>query len=128
MSGTQVKQKYFSKNCVRVPLTIKPVMLPFFTSFEVDKEKHTLKPYMAPVNHNIINETTWLKIVHTLMGNFCQDSDDTKGMVAMEDMGNDACVLVGCHEHVSNRLERKKCFKRNLTFCYSPEKMLTLIR
>jgi hypothetical protein len=23
----------------------------------------------------------------------------------MEDMGNDACVLVGCHEHVSNCLE-----------------------
>ena len=107
MSGTQVKQKYFSKNCVRVSLKIKPVMLPFFTSFEVDKEKHTLKPYMAPVNHNIINETTWLKIVHTLMGNFCQDNDDTKGMVAMEDMGNDACVLVGCHEHVSNRLMGK---------------------
>ena len=38
------------------------------------------------------------------MGNFCQDSDDTKGLVAMEDMGNDACVLVGCHEHVSNCL------------------------
>jgi hypothetical protein len=108
MSGTQVKQKYFSKNCVRVPLTIKPVMIPFFTAFEVDKEKHTLKPYMAPVNHNIINETTWLKIVHTLMGNFCQDSDDTKGVVAMEDMGNDACVLVGCHETVRNCLEGEK--------------------
>jgi hypothetical protein len=45
-------------------------MLPFFTAFEVDKEKHTLKPYMAPVNHNHINEITWLKIVHTLLGNF----------------------------------------------------------
>jgi len=104
-STTQKKQKYFTNNCDKVHLEIKPVMLPFFTSFEVDKEKCTLKPYMAPVNHNIINETTWLKIVHTLMGNFCQDSDDTKGLVAMEDMGNDACVLVGCHEHVSNCLE-----------------------
>ena len=92
---------------MRVSLEIKPVMLPFFTSFEVDKQKRTLKPYMAPVNHNIINETTWLKIVHTLMGNFCQDSDDTKGLVAMEDMGNDACVLVGCHQHVSNCLKNK---------------------
>ena len=64
-------------------------MLPFFTAFEVNHEKHTLKPYMAPVNHNVIDETTWLKIVHTLMGNFCQDDDDVKGMVAMEDMGND---------------------------------------
>ena len=103
-------------------------MLPFFTSFEVDKQKHTLKPYMAPVNHNIINETTWLKIVHTLMGNFCQDSDDTKGTVAMEDMGNDACVLVGYHKHVSNRLKGKTCLKGGLTFCCSPVKILALIR
>ena len=101
-SATQIKQKYFAKNCMRVSLEIKPVMLPFFTSFEIDKEKRTLKPYMAPVNHNVLNESTWLKIVHTLMGIFCQDSDDTKGLVAMEDMGNDACVFVGCHEHVSN--------------------------
>ncbi len=62
---------------------------------------------MAPVNHNILNETTWLKIVHTLMGNFCQDSDDTKGLVSMEEMGHDACVLVGCHQHVSNFLKNE---------------------
>ena len=100
---------------MRVSLEIKPVMLPFFTAFEVDKEKHTLKPYMAPVNHNIINETTWLKIVHTLMGNFCQDSDDTKGLVAMEDMGNDACVLVGCHENISN-VSNRNMFERRSNF------------
>ena len=92
-------------------MEIRPVMLPFFTSFEVNKDKRTLKPYMAPVNHNIIDETTWLKIVHTLMGNFCQDDDDVKGMVAMEDMGNDACVLVGCHQNVSNRLKGETCLK-----------------
>jgi len=94
---------------VRVPLEIRPVMLPFFTSFEVNKDKRTLKPFMAPVNHNIIDETTWLKIVHTLMGNFCQDDDDVKGMVAMEDMGNDACVLVGYHQNVRNRLKGETC-------------------
>jgi hypothetical protein len=115
LSATQIKQKYFTKNCVRVLLEIKPVMLPFFTFFEVDKERHTLKPYMAPVNHNIINETTWLKIVHTLMGNFCQDSDDTKGTVAMEDMGNDACVLVGCHENISN-VSNRNMFERRSNF------------
>ena len=109
---------------MRVSLEIKPVMLPFFTSFEVDKQKRTLKPYMAPVNHNILDETTWLKIVHTLMGNFCQDDDDVEGTVAMEDMGNDACVLVGCHQHVSNRLKGKTCLKGGLTFCYSAVKIL----
>ena len=94
---------------MRVTLEIKPVMLLFFTSLEVDEQKRTLKPYMAPVNHNILDETMWLKIVHTLMGNFCQDDDDVEGTVAMEDMGNDACVLVGCHQHVSNRLKGKTC-------------------
>ncbi len=76
-------------------------MLPFFTLFEVDKKHHTLKPYMAPVNHNIINKTTWIKIVHTLMGNFCQESDDKDNMNALENMGNDACVIVGYHKEAS---------------------------
>lgn len=115
------------KHCLRISLEIKPVMLPFFTSFEFDKQKRTLRPYMAPVNHNIINETMWLKIVHTLMGNFCQDSDDTKGLVAMEDMGNDASVLVGCHEHVSNFLEEKLLIG-GLTFTYGAMKILALNR
>ncbi len=35
-------------------MDIKPVMLLFFTPFKVDVDKHTLKPYMAAVNHNVI--------------------------------------------------------------------------
>jgi hypothetical protein len=58
-------------------------MLLFFMPFEVDIDKHTLNPYMASVNHNFINETitillneiTWLNIVHTLMDFFCHKSD-----------------------------------------------------
>jgi hypothetical protein len=50
-------------------------MLPFFTPFEVDVEKHTLKPYMAPVNHKVLNETAWINIVHTFMENFWHESD-----------------------------------------------------
>ena len=72
---------------MRVSLEIKPAMLPFFTAFEVDDKKHTLKPYMAPANHNHLNEITWLKIVHTLMGIFCQEKDDKNDTVPMEDMG-----------------------------------------
>jgi hypothetical protein len=81
-------------------LDIKPVVLPFFTPFEVDIDKHTLKPYMASVNHNVINETTWLNIVHTFMGNFCHESD-SKNTTPMEDMGNDASVIVGYPNNVS---------------------------
>jgi len=100
---------------VRVSLEIKPAMLPFFTAFEVDKEKHTLKPYMAPVNHNHLNEITWLKIVHTLMGNFCQESNDRTNTMAMEYMGRDACVMVGCNETVSNPTAIYKFFRNGKT-------------
>ncbi len=61
-------------------------MLPFFTPFVVDNDKHTLKPYMAPVNHNILNETMWLNIVHTFMGNFCRESDNKNNTTPMEYM------------------------------------------
>ena len=64
--------------------------------FEVDIDKHTLKPYI-----NVINETTWLNIVHTLMGFFCLKSDGKNNTTPMEDMGNDACVIVGYHNKVS---------------------------
>jgi hypothetical protein len=36
------------------------------------------------------------------MGKFCQESDDRNDTVPMEDMGQDACVMIGCHERVSN--------------------------
>ncbi len=76
-------------------------MLPFFTPFVVDIDKHALKPYMAPVNHNVLNETTWVKIVHTLLRNFCQETDNHNNTMLMEDMGHDACVVVGYHKNVS---------------------------
>jgi hypothetical protein len=50
---------------------------------------------MATVDHNVINEITWLNIVHTLMGNFCLESDGKNDTMLMEDMGNDTCVIVG---------------------------------
>ncbi len=76
-------------------------MLPFFTPFVVDVDKHALKPYMAPVNHNILNETTWVNIVHTLLGNFCQETDNHNDTTQMEDMGHDACIIIGYHKNVS---------------------------
>ena len=88
-------------------------MLPFFTAFEINEEKHTLKPYMAPVNHNHLNETTWLKIVHTLLGNFCcQENDDKNDTMPMEDMGRDACALLGCHEEVSDLTTNLRIFPK----------------
>jgi hypothetical protein len=76
-------------------------MLPFFTPFVVDIDKHALKLYMAPVNHNVLNETMWVNIVHTFLGNFCQETDNHNDTTPMEDMGHDACVVVGYHKNVS---------------------------
>jgi hypothetical protein len=56
---------------------------------------------MAPVNHNVLNETTWLNIVHTFLGNFCHETDNNNNTMLMEDMGQDACVVVGYHKNVS---------------------------
>ena len=62
-------------------------MLTFFTPFVVDIEKHSLKPYMAPVNHNVLNETMWVNIVHTFLGKFGQETDNHNDTMPMEDMG-----------------------------------------
>ena len=111
----QSNQKTFNKVCTRISLEIKPVMLPFFTLLEVDKERKILKPYMAPVNHNVIDETTWIRIVHTFYGNFCQDSDDKDDMNALENMGNDACVIVGYHERQVNLRQMNDIFQNGIT-------------
>ena len=70
---------------------------------------------MSPVNHNIINKTTWIKIVHTLMKNFCQESDDKDNMNALENMGNDVCVIVGYHEKASDFMTMQDIFQTGIT-------------
>ena len=65
---------------------------------------------MAPVNHNHLQKTTMLKIVHTLLGNFCQYSDGTNDTAALEDMGRDASVMIGCHELGMEPVSRIKFF------------------
>ncbi len=57
-----------------------------------------LKPFIAPVNHNALNVSKTFQIVHTLMGNFCHGDKDK--ISQMEDMGNDATVLIGYHDKV----------------------------
>ncbi len=56
---------------------------------------------MAPVNHNVLNETTWLNIVHTFLGKFCYETDNNNNTMPMEDMEHNACVAVGYHKSVS---------------------------
>ncbi len=101
LPSTQKSQKLFQNNCTRITLDIKPVMLPFFTPLVSNTDNHTLKPYMAPVNHNILNEKTWVNIVHTFMGNFCLETNEQNDTAPIEDMGHDACVVAGYPKNVS---------------------------
>ena len=66
--------------------------LPFLTCMDVT-ENNKLCPFVAPVNHNFLNESKTLSIAHTMMGNFCHG--DKKKESQMENMGTDACVIVG---------------------------------
>ena len=67
---------------------------------------------MSPVNHNHLNEIMWLKIFHTFMGNFCEESDDKNNKMPMEDMERDACVMLGCHKRVSNLTANLRLFPK----------------
>jgi hypothetical protein len=63
----------------------------------VNYEKH-FQTYVAPVNHNSLNEAKALNIAHTMLGNFCHSDKDKE--LHMENMGNDACVVVGFNNMV----------------------------
>ena len=61
-------------------------------------QNNKLRPFVAPVNHNFLNEAKTLSIAHTMMGNFCHG--DKKKESQMENMGTDACVIVGFNNKV----------------------------
>ena len=78
-----------------------PTILPFLTCMMVT-EDNKLCPFVAPVNHNYLNGAKTLSIVHTMMGNFCH-GDDSKDL-HIEQMGTDACVVVGFNRKVRTPL------------------------
>jgi hypothetical protein len=49
------------------------------------------------------------------MGKFCHESDDRNDTMPMGDMGRDACVMIGCHEQVSNLTAIYKFFQNGKT-------------
>ncbi len=65
---------------------------------EGGKEDIKLQPFISPINHNTLTSVKTIQIVHTLMGNFCHG--DKVKVSQMEDMGDDACLLMGCHNKV----------------------------
>jgi hypothetical protein len=65
---------------------------------EGGKEYIKLQPFIAPVNHYTLTSAKAIQIVHTLMGKFCPGDKDK--ISQMEDMGNNACLLMGYHNKV----------------------------
>jgi hypothetical protein len=62
------------------------------------KDDIELQPFIVPVNHNTLTSAKAMQIVHTLMVNFCHR--DKVKIRQMEDIGNDACFLMGYHDKV----------------------------
>ncbi len=88
-------------NFKKVSWNMHPTVLMFLTAMTVSqgKQKTTLRPYVAPVNHNVLNTEKAINIAHTILGNFCH-GDESKSS-QMETMGVDSCMIVGYHNKVS---------------------------
>jgi hypothetical protein len=52
------------------------MILPFIMAMTVKgKKTKFLRAYVAPVNHNVLNETKAINITPTMMGNFCHGNE-----------------------------------------------------
>jgi hypothetical protein len=97
-------------------------MVPFLTALELSHKKTTLEPYVAPVNHNKVNESNTLQIIHTLIGNFCHGDKNKESQP--EDMGNDARIIFACHAKVNhiylqhNILNLKSVYHNLTNICF----------
>ncbi len=89
LSDTHMKRAISDKEMARELIT------------EGSKEDIKLQPFIAPVNHDTLTSAKTMNIVHKLMGNFCHGDKDK--ISQMDNMGNNACFLMGYHDKV--------CFK-----------------
>ncbi len=92
LTKTQMSGKYLDTNFTKIMLQVHLTTLPFLTCMDVT-ENNKLCPFVAPVNLNFLNESKTLSIAHTMMGNFCHGGKKKESQ--MENMGTDACVIVG---------------------------------
>jgi hypothetical protein len=97
---TQKTMTMLECNFKKVSWNIHPTVLMFLAAMTVSqgKKKTTLGPYVAPVNHNVLNMEKAINIAHTILGNFCH-GDESKNS-QMETMGMDSCMIVEYHDKV----------------------------
>ncbi len=101
LTTTQKTMTMLESNFRKVSLNINPGVIPLLTATTINqgKMKTMLRPYVAPVNHNVLNTKKALNIAHTIQGNFCH-GDESKNL-QMECMVMDSCMMVGYHDKVS---------------------------
>jgi hypothetical protein len=104
-TATSIAKKTYDESFTKVNCQIHLSVIPFLTPMNVKKtydeqldNAKILQPYVAPVNHNTLTSAKTLQIVHTLMGNYCHGDQTKKSQ--LEDMGNNACLLMGYHDTV----------------------------
>jgi hypothetical protein len=104
-------KKTMDDNINKLQLEIHPSIVSFLTTSKKDKNARLslLSAYVAPVNHNVLNEAVAYQIIHTLYGNYCHSNAEETSQ--LEEMGNDACVFVGYHDKVRNTNSMNKIFK-----------------
>jgi hypothetical protein len=98
---TQKTMTMLGSNFKKVSWNIHPTVLTFLTAMTVSqgKKKTILRPYVAPVNHNVLNTEKAINIAHTILGIFCHGDESKNSQV--ETMGMDSCMIVGYHDNVS---------------------------
>ena len=99
-------------NFKTVTLKINPTVMPYLmaTTIYHGKRKNILRPYVAPVNHNVLNNEKAINIAHTILGNFCH-GDETKTS-QMETIGMDACMMIGYHNKVSKIVANQSFYSK----------------
>ena len=109
---TQKTMTILESNFLTVTLKINPTVIPFLmpTTIHRGKKKNILRPYVAPVNHNVLNNEKAINIAHTILGNFCH-GDETKNS-QMETMGMDACMMIGYHNKVSKTVANQSYYSK----------------
>ena len=89
-----IKDAMFLKtNTVTRNVSISPSIFPFMTMMTVDEKEGNLHPYVAPINHNELNNTKTKEIAYSILD---YNSDGTQ----LSNLGNDGVVLVGFQNNV----------------------------
>jgi len=109
---TQKTMTILESNFLTVSLKINPTVIPFLmaTTVHRGKKKNIPRPYVAPVNHNVLNNEKAINIAHTILGNFCH-GDETKNS-QMETMGMDAYMMIGYHDEVSKTVANQSYYSK----------------